>query len=257
MLRINLLPPYIYEGAKRRNVMIIWFLILALVIGGVIFAKTQIDNETTKAKDEAARLEPKAKQADDMQAKANSINTDSQTIRDKATFVNNARKADTETYQEVVKNVRMYTWPRVLYDGMNPSGSTVTIGAYAPSLTDVGRYMIWMEKNPKIGRVDVVMNSIPSFPAGAVQQQGGNQQQAGGLRPPGGGGHNFQVALSLLKPIEPGPTYGGAGGAPAGPGGGMPGAGGGGGMMSGGGSGGMMSGGMGGPAAGGKGGLAN
>lgn len=215
MLRINLLPPYIYEGAKRRNVTVLWVVILLAVIGGLVFAKMNIDKETQNWKDEEGKITQRANDADRMAQDATTINGQSATIRGKADFVRNAQKHDTTTYQEVLTNIARYTWPRVLYDGVKPDVQAVTLPAYAPTLSDVGHYMIYMERNPNISRVDVQIASIPGFPSG-VRQQGANNQQATGVRPLTGGGHDFTAVLSLNKPIDGGPNYPGGGGNAAG-----------------------------------------
>jgi hypothetical protein len=264
MLRINLLPPYIYEGAKRRNVTILWVVILLAVIGGFVYAKMGIDGETAEWKRKEAEITDKANQADQMAAQAATIRNESAAVRGKAQFVNSAKEYNTTVFQGVLTNIARYTWPRVLYDGVTPEGATVTLPAYAPSLADVGHYMIYMERNPEISRVDVEIGSIPGFPSGGGQ--GNNQQQPTGVRPLTGGGHNFRSVLTLVKPIAGPPSYSGGGGQTGGGqtgggqtgggpmlggggfggGGGMSGGGGGGGGMSGGGGGGGMSGGGGG-----------
>ena len=209
MLRINLLPPYIYEGAKRRNVMILWFVVLAAVIGGFLFWKITIDKETQRIKDMEAAEKPNADKATANASQASSINSQSAIIRGKADFVTNAIKYDQKTYQELLTNIAVYTWPKVLYDNVSPAGSTVSMGAYAPSLADVGHYMMYMERNPAISRVDIAMNSIPGFPNDGTSAGG---QGSGGVRPLKGGGHDFQVSLTLVKPVDGAPSYPAAGG---------------------------------------------
>lgn len=248
MLRINLLPPYIYAGKSKGRVTALWIVILIGVIGGLLFFKSTIDGERDKAVKDASDLEPKAKKADDDAALATKVNTDSATTRSKADFARNSIKHDQEVYPGLFRNVVMYTWNRVLYDYIRPEGATVSMSAYTPTLSDVAHYILAMERNPNISRVDIRMSSIPGFGDGSQGQQGPGQEQAAGIRPATGGGHNFLVTLNLYQPIPAGPTFGGGGGQQPGPGGGMPGMGGGmgsGGMMSGGGmgSGGMMSGG--------------
>jgi hypothetical protein len=242
MLRINLLPPYIYAGKSKRNVTIVWVVILVAVIGGLLFFKSTIDAERDAFDKKAQELEPTAAKADADQLKATQVNTDSATIRAKRDFAANAVKHDQEVYPNLYRNVVMYTWNRVLYDNIRPEGTTVSMSAYTPSLNDVAHYIMAMERNPNISRVDIRMNDIPGFPGGGAQQ-GAGQQQAAGIRPASGGGHDFQVTLNLYQPIPAGPAFGGGGGGQQ-QGGGMPGMGGmGGGMM----PGGMMSGGGGPP----------
>jgi uncharacterized membrane protein YgcG len=265
MLRINLLPPYIYEGAKRTKVTVLWVIILVAVIAGMVFGKVTIDKETEKIKADTATEQPKKAEVEQNEGETTKINTRSEATRTKATFVTNARE-HFNTYPTVYNSIVRYTWSRVLYDQIAPSGQTVQIAAFAPTLADVGHYMMAMERNQDISKVEVAMNSIPSIPASAGDSQQG-QGQATGIRP-STPGHNFTVALTLAKPIPGGPTYGSAGGGQqqgggggfGGGGGGFGGGGGmgGGGAMGSGGGGAMGSGGGGamGSGGGGRGGMA-
>lgn len=221
MLRINLLPPYIYAGKKKARVWTLWIIAVLAVAGGFIGWKVMLGNQVAELNRQAAELEPRAKQADDMQAQADQINTQSKAIVDKATFVRNARSHTEKTYPTVVYNVRDYTIRTVLYSSLDPEANSVSLTAYAPSLADVGHYMMWMEHNPRISRLNIGLSGLPSFPV----QPGvsGNQGQAAGPRPPGARGYDFTVQLTLVNPIPPAPAYGGAGGGgqAAGGGGGM------------------------------------
>jgi len=207
MLRINLLPPYIYEGKNKGKFVGLWVFILILVVGGLLAFKASIDSATTKINEETAARESDATKADDYAKKASDTNAKSAVVRGKADFVTKAKEYDTQTYQAVLTNVAQYTWPKVVYSGINASGQTVEMPAFAPSLADVGHYIMYMERNPKISRVDIGMNSIPGFPSE------GSPQSIDGLRP---AGHDFQVTLALVSPIAGGPTYPGGGGASAG-----------------------------------------
>lgn len=215
MLRINLLPPYIYEGSKRRNVTILWVVILLAIIGGFVFAKMQIDTQTAALVQEKDSLAPDADKADRLQAQANSINSESQAIREKRDFVKNARLHNSTVYQPVVYNIRDYTMKGVLYYSLMPSGQTVSLDAYAGSLAQVGHYLMWMEHNPEISQVSISLSGLPSFP---VPPGFNGQPQGANPRPPGAGGYEFGVTLTLNKPIPNGPAFapggGGGGGAP-------------------------------------------
>lgn len=253
MLRINLLPPYIYEGAKRRNVIIVWVIVFLAVIVGAMYYKSTIDAETKAMDEKAASLESKANTADANQQKADQVKQEGAVIVAKANFVKNARKHNEEVYPQLYHNIVAYTWNPVLYDLVSTEAGKDSIGmnAFAPTLNDLGQYIMAMERNPNIKQVDIKTNSIPGFPPVAAGGQQGNQGGAG-VRPPGGAGHDFQVALVLVNPVPAGPNYGGGsgggnGGGPGGPGGPSMGFSGGGspGMTSGGGSMGMGKGQMG------------
>jgi hypothetical protein len=187
MLRINLLPPYIYEGSKRRNVYVLWVVLLLAAVGGLIYWKVQLSNEAERIAQATRDLEPTAKKADDTQTKATNLIASNAALKAKADFVRNSNTHDRETYQNVLGGINNYTITRVLYSSVVPAGQTVQLAAYAPSLSDVGHYMMAMEKNPQVVNVSIAMNSIPSFPlqeAPAARQQIGFQGFGGG----GGGG---------------------------------------------------------------------
>jgi hypothetical protein len=235
MLKINLLPPTINAGATRGKMIGLWIFLWIVTVGGFMFWLTKLNDEAARIKSEATALEPTANKADATQREADDINAKSAAVRAKADFIRNANEFNSTAYQTVVNNVRDYTIKSVLYRDMNISGNTVTLTAYAPSLAEVGRYLMWMEHNPSISNVSIAINSIPGFPyngSGAVLAQGGGagQSQSAGIRPPGGAGHDFSVTLTLVKPLPGAPAFPGAGGGGGQAGGGM-----GGGMTSGGG----------------------
>jgi len=237
MLKINLLPPYIYEGNKRRNVTIVWIALIAIVIGGMVFAKLQVDAATEARRQETEALRPNADLADRLKAEASSIQARNAVTKGKWTFVTTAMEHTTATYPPLFEDIRNWTIQRVLYRSVIPEGQQVTINAHAPSLREVGHYMLAMEGNNNVTGLNIGINSIPAFgSSGPIRQQGqggmGGGQQAQGPSLPGG--HDFVVTLSLAKPIPAAPVY------PAGQGGGQQG-----GMGGGMGPGGPMGGGMG------------
>jgi len=230
MLKINLLPPYIYEGAKRRNVMILWGVVLAAVIGGCVFAQVQAMNRANEIKAQTDDIRDEASLAKETQSRADRIRGENQATKAKTDFIASAQEHNGTKYQGAFNNVRDFTISRVLYSSMVPGqgGGSISMVAYAPSLADVGHYLLAMEQNPEVTNVAININSIPGFPQAPVA--GGGQQQAAGFGRPGG-----------MSP------YGGSMGGPAmGPYGGMSGPGMAPGMMSGpgGGGGAMGSGGM-------------
>lgn len=209
MLKINLLPPYIYEGSKRTKVLVFWIFLWIVVVGGFVYWRMMQSAQAEDYRRQTAELTARANQADQMQAEATRIENESQGVRTKYTFVRDARAHNQTTYQTVAAAVREYTIRNVLYSSLEPAGNTVGISAYAPDLASVGRYMMYMERNPSITNVHVALNNIPSFP---VQPGMTGTQQGAGLRPPGGGGYDFRVTLTLAQNIPGGPSYGAGGG---------------------------------------------
>jgi hypothetical protein len=181
----------------------------------MIFWMTQVKAETAKIKADDEALKPQATEATQKAAEAVSIQTRGKEVEEKASFVRTAVKYDQDTYQPLFHGIANYTWNRVKYDQIQPNGDVVNIQAYAPLLHDIGQYMLAMERNPIINRVDVQTNDLPGFPNSGPALMG--QTQADPMRP--ASGHNFNVVLHLVKPVAAGPSYP-AGFTPSGAGGG-------------------------------------
>lgn len=245
-LKINLLPPYIYEGSSRKKVLGLWVVIIAAVAVGLIYWKTTLDAEAARIAQMTQDATPAKNEAQATQSRATAIENESAAVRGKYTFVSSALDHIDKTYPVVVDAVRKHTIGQVLYSSLEPAGQVVTLDGYAPNLRVVGEYMMHMSKNPAISRMEIDLPGLPSFPSQDSGQTAGvgfgGQQQASANRPPGGGGYDFRVRLALLQPVQSGPAFPAGGGGQQGPaaGGGMtmPGMG-------------MMPGGPGGPAGGG------
>ncbi len=215
MLRINLLPPYIYAGKKKTRVIVTWVLALAFVLGGFGWWYVSLGNQAKDWDTQKAALDQKANDADRFLSEAGTIDQQSQGIRDKAKFVRDSLDYNAKTYPTVIYQVRDYTIRNVLYSSLDPQGSTVSLAAYAPTLADVGHYMMWMERNPKIQNVNIGLQGLPQFPIeGPIT--GNQSQNTSGPRPSGGGGWDFSVQLTLRDAIVAAPTYSGGQGASGG-----------------------------------------
>lgn len=214
MLKINLLPPYIFEPAKRRRVTAVWIVLFVAVIGACLAWKSQIDAQVNEVKQQTEAERPKMVEKQQKEQEAKKINDESAVVRGKRDFVKSARDYTLKTYPTLVYNVRDYTLQSVVYSSLQSGGQSVTMSAFAPSLAKVGHYVMWMEHNPNISNVSVAINSLYGFPLqrGQSRQQGfGSQQQVASTRPPG---HDFVVTLTLSQPLPAGPTYGGIGAGP-------------------------------------------
>lgn len=177
MLRISLLPNYIYDRSKRRNVIVLWSVVVALIIVGFMSAKIALDHKAARLAYAAAQLKPTADDATNTESQAKSIQTASADIKTKADFVTNCRQYDMTTYPPVYHNIAEYTIRSVVYDSITPSGTQVTMQAFAPSLAQLGHYMMWMEHNPKISNLYINLSNFrPTFPS---PWMGGNQNLGG------------------------------------------------------------------------------
>lgn len=211
MLKINLLPPYIHEGARRRTAFLVWCVLVIVAAVCVAGFRVTLDKQGDDWVRQAEEAKPEAVRALDFAAKTENVKGQSAATVGKATFVADARKYNLTTYPPVVKNVIDYTIGSVLYSSFAPQGNQVSLSAFAPTLQDVGDYMMWMEHNPEISNVAISLNSVPGFP---VPDEWYEAEKAA-KENPGQGGHPFGVVLTLLKPLAGGPMYPSAGAAAA------------------------------------------
>lgn len=249
MLRINLLPPYIYEGKKRRNVVILWVVALLAVIGGFIWWKTQLDAQAADFEKKKAEQEPLKAQKEENDQKTSAINAENAELKGKTDFITNSINHINTTYPPVFGHVKAYTTPNIVYSSFVPAQQQVQLTAWAPSLTAVGQYMMRMQEDPEIVRADVALTALGQYILGpnrkplrigagtatgtAAGAPGGGDDIAGaggfggprGGGPAGGGltpasvGGSAAAGSSGAPPSFGPPTgYGGPGG-PGGPGG--------------------------------------
>lgn len=192
MLQINLLPPYIYEGAHKRNVTILWGTIILLVIIGVVLFRVKLGRDADRIASNTSALQNDAIASDAAKTQAAATIASTKDTKDKCDFIVAARDHDIQVYPSLFTNIANYTLRSILYDSVTPtSGSpTVTISAYAPSLTDLGHYMLGMENNPAISNLSIAMAGAPTYPgnwgkgnqpppAAAANSSGGYPSQYG------------------------------------------------------------------------------
>jgi hypothetical protein len=172
MLHINLLPHDINAGSNRRNVIILWSAVLILIIAGFLGAKLTLDKKAQKIAAATEALRPQSELALSTASQASDIQAKSTDVKTKATFVSDCRKYNILTYPPVFQNISIYTLKSVTYDSIRPDNSQVHIRAFAPSLAQLGHYMMWMEHNPKISSLYINLDFRPTYPS---PWMGGNQ----------------------------------------------------------------------------------
>jgi hypothetical protein len=240
MIKINLLPPYIYEKRQVRMLALgLLVLIMATAVGGVTY-KMRLDASTATMKQQADEAEAKKAQIAQINSSADGERGKIAPIAAKLKFIQDVQKYNLvmpELYQQLAR----FTYKGVLYRKLTPSATGMTIEAYTPSLSDLGRYLLNMYKADSIFS-NVSISAIPGYPsaegvsvvsgggyAGPMESYPGMSSSAsryGGLGAVMSGvektikekGFNFTVACALKTPIAaPAPPGGGAA-APGAPG---------------------------------------
>ena len=196
MLRINLLPPYIYDDLKRRNYMFVGGAICVAVVVGCGFwwmnakkvqeeANTRNEEaKTQKAKydTEVTTIEGIKKGAADTQAKSD--------------FVNNSRTYN-DSWAKVYEDIRAMTAPKVVLNSMRLTSATnVEIQGFAPNELEVARWWMELRKSPYFAQVQFDLPSHPYPPTGGGNTGGGATMTMGGGGMSGGmGGGAGQAAM--------------------------------------------------------------
>lgn len=198
MIKINLLPPNIYEARTIKRLVALFAVILVLIVfAGVSYtAKLKKDTEAKKA--EADMAESLTKQAQQYESQAQSIRSGIAPIQQKVEFFK-AVQSYNEQYPKLYEELTKFTYAKVIYSQLTPSGSALQIQAFAPSLSDVGRYLLNLYKATHVF-TSVAISAVPGYP-----QEGG---QAGSGQPGMG-----------MPPPPPGLMTGGTMGLPPMPGG--------------------------------------
>ena len=217
MIKINLLPSYVLERQVVRRLAMIFAVLLAFVIvasvawrlqRGMALASLQnqlaitkitenlvISNET-RAKEELAKIDP--------------INTKVKFIED----VMNYNMKAPALYDELSR----YTYEKVRYRSIALSETQMEIEAYAPSISDAGRYLLNLYRANDLFS-QVTMSNVPGYndTTSGNQTPGtftGRARVARGrgvmiIRPARAGGFDFKVTCVLAQPLGA-PSYGGA-----------------------------------------------
>lgn len=247
MLKINLLPPYIYERKQIRVAIVGAVILFAVVTAGMLFwsatvtkQKNDLQAKVTELEDHQKRVEQIAADRLAEEAKIPIYNTKVQYIKGIMAYNVEAPRL----YEDLAK----YTYNKIVYSSVGVNGSTLTISAHAKSVGDCGRYLLNMYRAQHLFSA-VSISGVPGWPAGKGGSAGGGMMgggmmgggmsgmpgmpgmpgmgggmpgMGGGMPGMGGGasaqatdptkGFDFTVTCTLVKPITP-PTYGGGGGA--------------------------------------------
>lgn len=219
MLKINLLPAYIYERRRVRAAAIAFTIAFVAVLAGMLGWWLFLSNRQKELTVLVADMEMKAAEVTRIEQAAQAEENRIPIIQAKVDFIEAVMEYNLEIpklYEEIAK----YTYGRIQLNSMQASGGTVTIQAHARTLGDCGRYLMNMYRATHLFN-SVTISGVPGWPAGAGGQSGqmvsvgpyGTNVPAPQSQPFGGGqGFDFNVTCTMVKQITQ-PAY--TGGAPA------------------------------------------
>ncbi|MCX6381988.1 MAG: hypothetical protein NT023_21350 [Armatimonadetes bacterium] len=168
MLRINLLPPYVFDDQKKRNVMILWgSLTVVAAVAGVLWIQT--------SKAAADKSEEDNKVALDFQTQYTTTDNKIKTVKDavavtksKQEFVLNATTYNS-AWSKVYEDIRNLTSSKVVLDKLILSSpTTVDVTGFAPTELDVARWWTELRKSELFEKVNFELPPHPYPPTGGA-----------------------------------------------------------------------------------------
>lgn len=183
MLKINLLPPYIFERRKVRQTAFLFGLIFMLAFGGMVTWWFMLGKREANLKSELVVMNQRK---DVVLALENTIQAEQAKIppiKDRMDYFN-AVMAYNEKFPAVYEELVKYTYERVLYRSIVPTNSQLTITAHAKSLGDCGRYLLNIYRARHLFN-SVTISAVPGYPSDPAA------------------GFDFTVTATLVNPIDP------------------------------------------------------
>jgi Tfp pilus assembly protein PilN len=231
MLRINLLPPYIYDKQKKVKYLVTWLAAVAVVLGVFLFWFVTLNKDLSDQRD----LEAKATQLrTEFEKYDKDINGEKQAraqIEQRQTFIANAQKYN-DSWPAAFETMRDVTAANILLKSMafDKSRKVVSFTGFAKTETDIVKWWMYLRNNyagPDASMpFDNVAFSLPPHPYAPQTAAAGGAGGPGGFGGSGGGSSSGGPMAMGGKMSEGGPSssggggFSGSGGGPSGGGGG-------------------------------------
>ena len=187
MLKINLLPPYIFEKRKIRRTAILFGVLVACVAAGMFGWYSMLAAKERDLNSEVLMWEQKAAEVKSLEDQAAAEEAKAPPIKSKVDFIENVM-AYNLAYPKLYEELAKYTYSRIVYRSVEPSSNQLKIAAHARSVGDCGRYVLNMYRASHIFS-SVRIDSVPGW-SGAVPN-----------------GFDFSVTCDLKTAVNP-PTFG-------------------------------------------------
>ena len=200
MLKINLLPTYIYEKRKVKQTTLVFAVLFVGVAAGMMAWNLSLGAKKTELTAQVADMQQKANEVKAIEAQATAEEQRIPVIQGKVQFIENVMQYNLQ-YPKLYEELAKYTYNRIMYTSVDPSGGQFKIAAHARSLGDCGRYLLNMYRASHLFS-GVSIDGVPGWPSQSAQS---------------GQGFDFNVTCNLAQPVAQ-PAYTPGGGAPAAPG---------------------------------------
>ncbi len=205
MIKINLLPANIFTARTIKRLIALFAVVLVLIVAAGFLYKSSIDKQTAELKaqyDVAARLLAEKQSADQETGNLQAANA---TTTARVEFFQAVEDYNLK-YPALFEAVARMTYRKVYYTSLTPvnNGTGLTMTAYAPSLTDAGRYLLNMYRGHATFSA-VSISGVPGFPAGDAGAAGS------GMPAPSMGPTTMPTSMPTPAPISSTGSSGGFG----------------------------------------------
>lgn len=187
MLKINLLPPYIFEKRKIRRTAILFGVLVGCVAAGMFGWYSMLAARERDLNSEVLMWEQKAAEVKSLEDQAAAEEAKSPPIKSKVDFIEKVMAYNLE-YPKLYEELAKYTYSRILYRSVEPSPNQLKIAAHAGSVGDCGRYVLNMYRASHIF-TSVRIDGVPGW-SGRIPN-----------------GFDFNVTCNLKTVVNP-PTFG-------------------------------------------------
>jgi len=175
-IKINLLPPGIYEKKIVRNIAIL-FAVLAMAIAGAgVGYRLKLGKDIAVMTAQADEVERKKAIVDDIKKKAADERAKIQPMKDKIAFIEAVYNYN-EKWPALYEELARYTYGKVVYHSVTPTQDGLEIVATIPSIGDVGRFLLNMYRASHIFS-SVAISGLPGYPPGGGAGAGSSELAA-------------------------------------------------------------------------------
>jgi Tfp pilus assembly protein PilN len=211
MIKINLLPPYVFERQVVRRLMLIFAAALVFIVIAGVGLRTQRSSALASLQQELLDTQRIETQVKANQAEATAQRAKIGPITAKVKFIDDVM-AYNEKAPALYEQLTRFTYEKVRYRQITLTDTQMEIEAYAPSLSDAGRYLLNLYRATDLFS-QVTMSSVPGYAPGEGGGAPADMAQVARGRAMGARavvrGFDFKVTCVLAKPLSA-PSYTGA-----------------------------------------------
>lgn len=169
--KLDLLPEWYREGKRVRNTWILVALAWIIVIGGMIYYSRQLQARIAALDEEIAAIKPDADLKDKLESEATNIRSSITTVTNKVTFIKAIHEYNRK-FPDLFENTNKYTYYRVGYRSLQPAITVLNMSAYCRSVSDIGRFLLNMQRAKGLFTAISITGGIPGGSAGGEAVQG-------------------------------------------------------------------------------------